>query len=68
MDPPTNLLSLLYSQLARARRRYYHRRPHLRRRLTAPVISIGNLTVGGSGKTPLAVIAAFAQMGERQSI
>jgi tetraacyldisaccharide 4'-kinase len=64
------LLSLLYSQLARARRRYYQRRPHLRRRLTAPVISIGNLTVGGSGKTPLAAEIArlLIEMGERPSI
>jgi tetraacyldisaccharide 4'-kinase len=64
------LLSLLYSRLARARRRYYQRRPYLRRRLTAPVISIGNLTVGGSGKTPLAaeVARALVAMGERPSI
>ena len=70
MDPPTNLLSLLYSRLARARRRYYQRRPHLRRRLAAPVISIGNLTVGGSGKTPIAaeVARALVAMGERPSI
>ena len=64
------LLDLLYSQLARARRRYYQRRPHLRRRLTAPVISIGNLTIGGSGKTPLAAEVArmLLEMGERPSI
>ena len=64
------MLNLLYSQLARARRRYYQRRPHLRRRLTAPVISIGNLTVGGSGKTPLAAEIArmLVEMGERPSI
>ena len=64
------MLDTLYSQIARARRRYYQRRPHLRRRLAAPVISIGNLTVGGSGKTPLA--AEIARMliaaGERPSI
>ena len=64
------LLDILYSQIARARRRYYQRRPHLRRRLRAPVISVGNLTVGGSGKTPLA--AELARMliaaGERPSI
>jgi tetraacyldisaccharide 4'-kinase len=64
------LLNLLYSQVARARRRYYQRRPHLRRRLTAPVISIGNLTVGGSGKTPLAAEIArmLVEMRERPSI
>jgi tetraacyldisaccharide 4'-kinase len=70
VDPPTNLLSLLYSQIARARRRYYQRRPHLRRRLTAPVISIGNLSIGGSGKTPLAAEVArmLLELGERPSI
>jgi tetraacyldisaccharide 4'-kinase len=64
------LLNTLYSQLARARRRYYQRRPHLRRRLTAPVISVGNLTVGGSGKTPLAAEIArmLVAMNERPSI
>jgi tetraacyldisaccharide 4'-kinase len=60
----------LYSRIARARRRYYQRRPYLRRRLAAPVISIGNLTVGGSGKTPLAAEVArlLLEMGERPSI
>jgi len=64
------LLDLLYSRLARARRRYYQQRPELRRRLAAPVISIGNLTVGGSGKTPLAAEVArmLVEMGERPSI
>jgi tetraacyldisaccharide 4'-kinase len=64
------LLDILYSQLARSRRRYYERRPHLRRRLAAPVISIGNLTVGGSGKTPLAgeIARMLLDLGERPSI
>jgi tetraacyldisaccharide 4'-kinase len=64
------LLSLLYSRIARARRRYYQHRPYLRRRLTAPVISIGNLTVGGSGKTPLAAEVArlLLETGERPAI
>ena len=64
------MLHLLYSQLARSRRRYYQHRPHLRRRLTAPVISIGNLTVGGSGKTPLTAEVAriLIEMGERPAI
>lgn len=64
------MLDLLYSRLARARRRYYQQRPHLRRRLAAPVVSIGNLTVGGSGKTPLAAEIArmLIAMGERPAI
>jgi len=64
------LIDLLYSRIARARRRYYERRPHLRRRLGAPVISIGNLTVGGSGKTPLAAEIArlLIDLGERPAI
>ena len=64
------MLSLLYSRIARARRRYYQHRPYLRRRLTAPVISIGNLTVGGSGKTPLAAEVArlLLETGERPAI
>jgi tetraacyldisaccharide 4'-kinase len=64
------LIDLLYSQIARARRRYYQRRPHLRRRLTAPVISIGNLTVGGSGKTPLTgeIARMLIGLGERPAI
>lgn len=64
------MLDLLYSLLARSRRRYYEKRPHLQRRLTAPVISVGNLTVGGSGKTPLTAEIArmLLEMGERPSI
>ena len=48
-----NPLSHLYGSLARRRRQYYTTRPDIRRRLRQPVVSVGNLSLGGSGKTPL---------------
>jgi tetraacyldisaccharide 4'-kinase len=54
----------------RMRRRRVERRPERQRRLARPVISVGNLSVGGTGKTP--VVAAVAQWlvdaGERPAI
>ena len=53
-----NPLSAVYGQVARFRRHWYEQRPHLQRQLGCPVISVGNLVVGGSGKTP--VVATLA--------
>ncbi len=52
------------------RRAWYARHPDARRRLSSPVISVGNLAVGGSGKTPVvATLARFlATQGERPAI
>ena len=59
----------MYGRVAAVRRRWYER-PGRRRRLSRPVISVGNLVVGGSGKTP--TVAALAQMllaeGERPAV
>lgn len=63
-------LSRLYGRVAQLRRAWYQRQPHRVRHLTQPVISVGNLVVGGSGKTP--VVAALARLllaaGERPAI
>ncbi|MGH9373310.1 MAG: tetraacyldisaccharide 4'-kinase [Vicinamibacterales bacterium] len=54
------MLSTLYAAAVRRRRERYAARPELRRRLRRPVISVGNLAVGGRGKTPIA--ASIARM------
>jgi tetraacyldisaccharide 4'-kinase len=64
------LLDSLYGQVMRLRRRRVERQPQRQRRLARPVISVGNLSMGGTGKTP--VVAAIAQhlvdAGERPAI
>ena len=60
----------MYAAIARRRREKYAARPDLRQRLHAPVISVGNIAVGGRGKTPIvATIAGMLRdMGERPAI
>ncbi|HEU0184947.1 MAG TPA: tetraacyldisaccharide 4'-kinase [Blastocatellia bacterium] len=50
----------LYELGVRARVRFYENRLFETRRLNTPVISVGNMTVGGAGKTPcVAFLARF---------
>jgi tetraacyldisaccharide 4'-kinase len=65
-----SLASILYAGVARDRRRWYARRRDRRRRLGRPVISIGNVAVGGSGKTPAAACIArlLLEAGHRPAI
>ena len=46
-------LSTLYGAAAAWRRKWYAHHPDRRRKLNRPVVSVGNLRVGGSGKTPV---------------
>ena len=63
-------LSALYGRVASARRAWFDRRPHIVRRLPYPVVSVGNLVVGGSGKTPVTALLArlLTADGERPAI
>jgi tetraacyldisaccharide 4'-kinase len=64
------VLADLFAAAVRRRRERYAARPDLRRRLRRPVISIGNLAVGGRGKTPTVAATArlLLELGERPAI
>jgi tetraacyldisaccharide 4'-kinase len=59
-----NPLSAIFAAGVSARNALYDRRILATRKLTRPVVSIGNLSVGGSGKTPF-VIALGELLKER---
>lgn len=71
--PPGLLLSGLeksYAALVALRRLGFHKRWFKAHRVSAPVIVIGNLTVGGTGKTPLtiAVVEWLQQRGWKPGV
>ena len=63
-------LSAVYGAAAGWRRKWYARRPERQHRLQRPVISVGNLRVGGAGKTPIVEHLArlLVASGERPAI
>jgi len=63
-------LSVLYGAIVRARASLYARGTLRQKRLDRPVISVGNLTVGGTGKTPMVIWLAerFLAEGKRVAI
>ncbi len=64
------MLDRLYGTVALARRRWFERHPFRVRSLHQPVISVGNLSVGGTGKTPVAAAIArwLVARGERPAL
>lgn len=63
-------LGAVYGGVARFRRSWYARRPAARTRLSRPVVSVGNLVTGGSGKTPVvaAIAGVLSRLGHRPAI
>ena len=63
-------LSTLYGAVAAWRRQWYLQHPERRRSLSRPVVSVGNLRVGGSGKTPVVdhIARLLADAGYRPAI
>jgi len=60
--------SLPYGALAHLRSRLYRRGVLKQRRLNGKVISVGNLTVGGTGKTPMVMWIADRLLNEGKSV
>jgi len=60
--------SLLYSAGARARAWLYERGYFAQKRLRGKVISVGNLTVGGTGKTPMVMWLAEKLVAEGKRV
>ncbi|MBI3491526.1 MAG: tetraacyldisaccharide 4'-kinase [Acidobacteria bacterium] len=65
-----DILSAAYGAAAAWRRRWYARDPSRPRRLRRPVVSVGNLRVGGTGKTPMVEYIArrLLERGEHPAI
>jgi tetraacyldisaccharide 4'-kinase len=63
-------LSIIYSSVVRAKAWFYARGIFRGRKLPGIVIGVGNLTVGGTGKTPmvLAIAERLAQEGKHTAI
>jgi tetraacyldisaccharide 4'-kinase len=64
------LLSLFYRGAVAARNNLYDRGLFRQLRLPCPVVSVGNITVGGTGKTPMVILLAklLREKGRRPAV
>lgn len=53
LTAPLAPLAVLYAQLSALQRKFFHALPFLVLNPDAPVISVGNISMGGTGKTPV---------------
>ncbi len=64
---PLSLISFLYRAILCIREMAYEKGVFRKRRVDCPVISVGNIVLGGSGKTPLVeYLASFLQQQGRK--
>ena len=65
LAPLTVITGLAYESIVSVRNTLYNSSILRRRRLRSPVVSIGNMTTGGTGKTPLVIFTArkVAELG-----
>jgi tetraacyldisaccharide 4'-kinase len=63
-------LSLVYGAAAGSRRYLYAKRLRKSTRMSTPVVVVGNLSVGGTGKTPLVcwLVARLTELGFRPGV
>src|SRR3981189_1182132 len=71
-SPPVRMLlwplSLLYGVFVRLRVWLYAKGLLKQKRLKAPVVSVGNLTVGGTGKTPMVIWLAEKFLADEKRV
>ena len=64
------MISKVYGGVVKLRRLFYKKNILTSKRLPCPIISIGNITLGGTGKTPMTiyVVHALKQLGYKVAV